>query len=163
MWGKGSALARGSADLAENPACSQAAACQGRSRLVPSARGTIPLSPCLPARLGCLSYILSWQHATPAPNEQPLACYPSTMEPGQIWPLSVLLRTKDQFALFFVSSFAAKLLHLYSHRASLPILLIVLYTPTFFLPDVLLVLFNKLVVYRQNRSRAWRIFGGLLA
>lgn len=85
------------------------------------------------------------------------------MEPGQIWPLSVLLRTKDQFALFFVSSFAAKLLHLYSHRASLPILLIILYTPTFFLPDVVLLLFNKLVVYRQNRSRAWRIFGGLLA
>ncbi|EOD46370.1 putative sulfatase domain-containing protein [Neofusicoccum parvum UCRNP2] len=85
------------------------------------------------------------------------------MEPGAIWPLSVLLRTKDQFALFTVSSFAAKLLHLYSHRASLPILLIVLYTPTFLLPDLLLLLFGKLVVYRPNRGRAWKICGGLLA
>lgn len=85
------------------------------------------------------------------------------MEPGAIWPLSVLLRTKDQFALFFVSFFAAKLLHFYSHRASLPILLLALYTPTFFFPDVLLILFGRLVVYRQNRGRAWRIFGGLLA
>lgn len=87
----------------------------------------------------------------------------TTMEPSSIWPLSVLLRTKDQFALFFVSSFAAKLLHLYSHRSSLPILLFLLYTPTFLLPDVLLILFGRLVVYRPNRGRIWRLFGGLLA
>ena len=85
------------------------------------------------------------------------------MEPSSIWPLSVLLRTRDQFALFFVSSFAAKLLHLYSHRASLPVLLLLLYTPTFLLPDLLLVLVGRLLVFRPNRGRTWRVLGGLLA
>ncbi|KAH7065072.1 hypothetical protein B0J12DRAFT_639019 [Macrophomina phaseolina] len=80
-----------------------------------------------------------------------------TMEPP-FWQL----RAKSQFTLLFVSSFAAKLIHLYSHRSSLPILLIVLYTPTFLLPDVLLVLFGKFV-YGHNRSRIWKLFGALLA
>ncbi|KAB2573279.1 hypothetical protein DBV05_g8066 [Lasiodiplodia theobromae] len=72
------------------------------------------------------------------------------------------LKAKSQFALCFVSSFAAKLLHLYSHRSSLPILLIVLYTPTFFLPDVILILFTKFI-YRQDRGKICKIFGGLYA
>lgn len=72
------------------------------------------------------------------------------------------LKAKSQFALCFVSSFAAKLLHLYSHRTSLPILLIVLYTPTFLLPDVILILFTKFI-YRQDRGKICKIFGGLYA
>lgn len=80
------------------------------------------------------------------------------MEP----PSFCQLRARSLFALFFVSSFAAKLLHLYSHRSSLPILLIVLYTPTFLLPDFLLIVFGKFL-YRQNRGKIWKFLGGLLA
>ncbi|KAF2135824.1 uncharacterized protein K452DRAFT_280927 [Aplosporella prunicola CBS 121167] len=78
----------------------------------------------------------------------------------------MLARTKNQYSLFIVSSFASKLLHLYTHRASLPILLTLLYTPTFLLPDALLITFGRLLVYRQNYRRFTapaRLLGAFLA
>ncbi|KAH4294153.1 hypothetical protein HBH64_164920 [Parastagonospora nodorum] len=81
-------------------------------------------------------------------------------------PLEALSRTKNQFALFFVAFFVAKLLHLGSHFGSLPIVLYLLYTPTFFLPDVLLLVGSKVLVYRHNggQSSAFRkFFGAILA
>lgn len=65
-------------------------------------------------------------------------------------PFQVVLRPRNQFALFFVSYFTAKLLHLGSHAGSLPILLYLLYFPTFLLPDALLLLSSKLLLYRHS-------------
>lgn len=72
------------------------------------------------------------------------------MQVNLLAPFQVILRPKNQFALFFVSFFTAKLLHLGSHAGSLPILLYLLYFPTFLLPDILLLVGGKLLVYRQN-------------
>lgn len=69
-------------------------------------------------------------------------------------PFQVILRPKNQFSLFFVSYFTAKLLHLGSHAGSLPILLYLLYFPTFLLPDFLLLVGSKLFVYRHNGGQA---------
>ncbi|KAJ4985590.1 sulfatase [Stagonosporopsis vannaccii] len=68
-------------------------------------------------------------------------------------PFQAILRPKNQFALFFVSYFTAKLLHLGSHAGSLPILLYLLYFPTFLLPDVLLLVISKVLIYRHNGSQ----------
>ncbi|KAL5115626.1 hypothetical protein ACEQ8H_006513 [Pleosporales sp. CAS-2024a] len=81
-------------------------------------------------------------------------------------PLQALSKTKNQFALFFVAFFVAKLLHLASHFTSLPIVLYILYTPTFLLPDLLLLVGSKVLVYRQNRgqsSTSRKFFGAILA
>lgn len=72
-------------------------------------------------------------------------------------PFQAILRPKYQFALFFVSYFTAKLLHLGSHAGSLPVLLYLLYFPTFLLPDVLLLVFSKVLVYRHNGSQSSNI------
>jgi hypothetical protein len=69
-------------------------------------------------------------------------------------PFQAILRPKSQFALFFVSYFTAKLLHLGSHAGSLPILLYLLYFPTFLLPDFLLLVGSKILVYRHNGGQA---------
>jgi hypothetical protein len=81
-------------------------------------------------------------------------------------PLQAVARPKNQFALFFVGSFTAKLLHLGSHFASLPIVLYILYLPTFLLPDFLLLVGSKVLVYRLNGGRfatARNVLGGILA
>lgn len=75
------------------------------------------------------------------------------MQVNLLAPLQVILRPKNQFALFFVSYFTAKLLHLGSHAGSLPILLYLLYFPTFLLPDVLLLVTSKVLIYRHNGSQ----------
>ncbi|KAF2491364.1 hypothetical protein BU16DRAFT_117646 [Lophium mytilinum] len=66
---------------------------------------------------------------------------------------SFLWDTKFQLTLLTVSSFSSKLLHLYSHRISLPIILTTLYLPTFLLPDALLVILSKTLLFRQDRSK----------
>jgi hypothetical protein len=68
-------------------------------------------------------------------------------------PFQVVLRPRNQFALFVVSYFTAKLLHLGSHAGSLPILLYLLYFPTFLLPDALLLLGSKLLIYRHSGNQ----------
>ncbi|KAH8731854.1 alkaline-phosphatase-like protein [Phaeosphaeriaceae sp. PMI808] len=81
-------------------------------------------------------------------------------------PIQALSRPKNQFSFFFVAFFVAKLMHLGSHAGSLPIVLYLLYTPTFFLPDVFLLLSSKLLIYRINGgqpSALRRIIGGALA
>jgi hypothetical protein len=81
-------------------------------------------------------------------------------------PVHALLGPKTQFALFFVASFTAKLLHLASHASSLPILLYILYFPTFIAPDVLLLIGSKLLLYTHTNGQASpirRLLGGLLA
>jgi hypothetical protein len=72
-------------------------------------------------------------------------------------PLQALAKPKFQLALFFVAFFVAKLLHLGSHAA---------YTPTFFLPDVLLLVGSKTILYRFNGGQSSLVrksFGGILA
>ena len=91
---------------------------------------------------------------------------PAAMQLNYLAPFQAVARTKNQFALFFVAFFVAKLLHLGSHAGSLPIVLYVLYTPTFFLPDVFLLVSSKVLVYRLNGGQSSAIrkfFGGLLA
>ncbi|KAH7079478.1 alkaline-phosphatase-like protein [Paraphoma chrysanthemicola] len=88
------------------------------------------------------------------------------MQLNLLAPFQAFLRPKSQFALFFVAFFIAKLLHLGSHFASLPIVLYLLYFPTFLLPDVLLLVGSKLLVYRHNGGQASTIrkcIGGVLA
>jgi hypothetical protein len=88
------------------------------------------------------------------------------MQLNLLAPLQALAKPKFQFALFFVAFFVAKLLHLGSHAASLPVILYILYTPTFLLPDVLLLVGSKIVIYRFNggQSSLARIsFGAILA
>lgn len=81
-------------------------------------------------------------------------------------PCQAFLRPKNQFALFFVSFFVAKLLHLGSHALSLPILLYILYFPTFVLPDIALLIGSKIFLYTHNGghiSTVKKAIGGLLA
>jgi hypothetical protein len=88
------------------------------------------------------------------------------MQLNYLAPLQALSKTKHQFALFFVAFFSAKLMHLGSHAGSLPIFLYLLYTPTFLLPDVLLLLGSKVLVYRLNggqSSTTRKFFGAILA
>lgn len=88
------------------------------------------------------------------------------MQANVFAPFQVVLRPKNQFALFFVSYFTAKLLHLGSHAGSLPILLYLLYFPTFLLPDFLLLVSSKVFVYRNNggqTSTTRRLLGAFLA
>jgi hypothetical protein len=88
------------------------------------------------------------------------------MQLNLLAPLQALAKPKFQFALFFVAFFVAKLLHLGSHAASLPVVLYLLYTPTFFLPDVLLLVGSKTILYRFNGGQSSLVrksFGGILA
>jgi hypothetical protein len=88
------------------------------------------------------------------------------MQLSYLAPLQAVTRPKSQFSLFFVSFFVAKLLHLGSHLGSLPIVLYLLYFPTFLLADFLLLFSSKVLVYRINggqSSTTRKIFGGLLA
>lgn len=81
-------------------------------------------------------------------------------------PVQALSRPKNQFALFFVSYFVAKLLHLGSHASSLPILLYILYFPTFLIQDGLLLVISKACIYTQHggqTSNYRKLSGGLLA
>ncbi|KAF2826990.1 alkaline phosphatase-like protein [Ophiobolus disseminans] len=88
------------------------------------------------------------------------------MQLNYLAPFQAIARPKNQFALFFVGFFVAKLLHLGSHFGSLPIVLYLLYFPTFLLPDFLLLVGSKVLVYRLNGgqcSTVRKVFGGILA
>ena len=50
------------------------------------------------------------------------------------------------YAVLVTASFASKIIHLSSHRHSLPILLFLLYLPTFLLPDVALAVVSRLLL-----------------
>jgi hypothetical protein len=81
-------------------------------------------------------------------------------------PFQVILRSKNQFSLFFVSYLTVKLLHLGSHAGSLPIVLYLFYFPTFLLPDLFLLVNSKTIVYKHNGgqpSTIRRSIGGFLA
>jgi hypothetical protein len=88
------------------------------------------------------------------------------MQINYLAPFQALLRPKNQFALFFVSYFVAKLLHLGSHASSLPIVLYLLYFPTFLLQDVGLLVGSKVLIYRHNGGQVTttrKCMGGALA
>lgn len=91
------------------------------------------------------------------------AVCPDAMQVNLLTPFQGILRPKNQLALFFVSYFTAKLLHLGSHAGSLPILLYILYFPTFLLVDVLLLVFSKVLIYKQNGGIVRRAIGMSLA
>ena len=91
------------------------------------------------------------------------ALCPDAMQVNLLAPFQAILRPKNQLALFFVSYFTAKLLHLGSHAGSLPILLYILYFPTFLLVDILLLVISKLLIYRQNGGTVRRAIGFSLA
>lgn len=99
-------------------------------------------------------------------HDPTVAVYVGDMHFNLLAPFQLVLRPKNQFALFFVSYFTAKLLHLGSHVESLPILLYLLYLPTFLLPDILLLVGSKLLVYRHNGGQVSfirRTIGAFLA
>jgi hypothetical protein len=80
--------------------------------------------------------------------------------------VEAILEPKRQLSIFFVSYFAAKLLHLGSHASSLPLFLYLLYFPTFILQDIVLLVSSKLLLYRDTTGQSSLIrksFGGLLA
>jgi hypothetical protein len=52
-----------------------------------------------------------------------------------------------RYSLLITSTLAPKILHLYLHFTSLPVLLYVLYLPTFLVPDVLNALLFWLLVH----------------
>lgn len=60
------------------------------------------------------------------------------------------------YTLLVVSLVTSKLLHLFSHLTSLPIVLFLLYMPTFILPDVLVILGSR-ALFQYSK-----IAGGLL-
>ena len=79
---------------------------------------------------------------------------------------SISVKSKYHFALLALSSFTGKLLHLYSHRTSIPVLLFVLYLPTFLLPDVVLITGSKVLLYRHECGRFStfrKVLGGIVA
>lgn len=78
---------------------------------------------------------------------------------GQLWQrviphIRVVEKPPFQYALLITSTFAPKALHLWSHLYSLPVVLYVLYMPTFVALDVVnAIWFWCLVHAGQGRSR----------
>ena len=72
--------------------------------------------------------------------------------------------TPFQYALLVTAALAPKVLHLWSHRASLPPVLTILYLPTFMGLDIInAILFWILVHLGQVRTPIWlKIFRGLI-
>lgn len=56
------------------------------------------------------------------------------------------------YSVLVVSSLTSKVVHLSSHRSSLPILLFVLYLPTFFIPDVFIIIGGRLLLSQRNNA-----------
>jgi hypothetical protein len=57
---------------------------------------------------------------------------------------------RSLYALTVVALLAAKMLHLFSHLPSTPILLFVLYFPTFLTPDLVVILASRLIFERSR-------------
>ncbi|KAK2791209.1 hypothetical protein FQN53_006047 [Emmonsiellopsis sp. PD_33] len=62
------------------------------------------------------------------------------------------------FSVLVVALLAAKLLHLFQHVASIPSLPFILYLPTFFIQDVLLIIVQRLLLHCQTRT-PWSVTG----
>lgn len=69
------------------------------------------------------------------------------------------------FALVFLSVFASKSLHLLQHVRSLPLLYLVLYSPTLILQDILVVLVSRVLLVTPETRFRWVVclFGGAIA
>ena len=67
----------------------------------------------------------------------------------------LLLTRSLLYSVLVTAALASKIIHLSSHRQSLPILLFVLYLPTFLLPDFALAVVSRLLLpSRSNGSYA---------
>lgn len=75
------------------------------------------------------------------PSPRRIVLAPSCLVPGTRQAL---------YALMVVGLLAAKLLHLFSHLPSTPVLLFVLYFPTFLTPDVAVILASRLIFERSR-------------
>ena len=78
--------------------------------------------------------------------------------------IRVFWKPPFQYALLVTSAFAPKLLHLWSHVRSLPVVLYVLYMPTFLALDAVNALFFWALVHAgQGRARSkWTALLGVL-
>ncbi|KAF2152778.1 alkaline phosphatase-like protein [Myriangium duriaei CBS 260.36] len=82
------------------------------------------------------------------------------------YPCSLLTRNTF-YALLVTSTWLAKLSHLSSHFTDVPPLLLLLYFPTFLLPDVIITVVGRLLFHKASRCRLLSTIsaaiGGILA
>lgn len=69
--------------------------------------------------------------------------------------IQLLASRRYFFSLIFVSLCCAKLVHIYSHRNSLPLSKFVVWGATFFLQDALLILLARLLCCQNNVQWKW--------
>ncbi|KPI36814.1 uncharacterized protein AB675_11756 [Cyphellophora attinorum] len=67
------------------------------------------------------------------------------------------------YSVLVVSSLTSKVVHLSSHRSSLPILLFVLYLPTFFLPDAVIIIGGRLLLSSRPNASLISNFASFIA
>ncbi|PGH01930.1 hypothetical protein AJ79_07761 [Helicocarpus griseus UAMH5409] len=70
------------------------------------------------------------------------------------------------FSLLVVAVLSAKLLHLFQHARSIPLLRFIIYFPTFFIQDCFLIIVQRLLLHGQTRSVQSTVglaIGGFLA
>jgi hypothetical protein len=78
----------------------------------------------------------------------------------------MLTRNSFLYSLLVVSSLSAKILHLFSHIQSLPILLFLLYLPTFLIEDICVIVVGRLLLHQSHHgliSTITAIIGGFFA
>ncbi|OJJ44554.1 hypothetical protein ASPZODRAFT_2111263 [Penicilliopsis zonata CBS 506.65] len=61
------------------------------------------------------------------------------------------------FALLVVSGLASKTLHIFQHLESLPLLYLVIYLPTLYLPDVLVICLGRVLLLWPERRWQWLV------
>lgn len=64
--------------------------------------------------------------------------------------MSLQKLTSFLFALFFISVTTTKVLHLALHLGTIPLAAFFLYLPTFFIPDVILLIITRLLLRRER-------------
>lgn len=64
--------------------------------------------------------------------------------------MSLQKSTSFLFALFFISVTSTKVLHLALHLGTIPLAAFFLYLPTFFIPDVALLIITRLLLRRER-------------
>lgn len=64
--------------------------------------------------------------------------------------MSLQKSTSFLFALFFISVTSTKVLHLALHLGTIPLAAFFLYLPTFFIPDVILLIITRLLLRRER-------------
>lgn len=64
--------------------------------------------------------------------------------------MSLQKSTSFLFALFFISVTTTKVLHLALHLGTIPLAAFFLYLPTFFIPDVILLIITRLLLRRER-------------